>query len=154
MFNNESRYTLRMEITGGSTRYFVSFTDGQGIQRETEVSEPVYTEFLNFVKIERNLRRWYERHMEFSELTDGSLLRRAIHPPQSLEDAVVDKLKSEQLRAVIRSLPEKQRRRFVLHHEYGLTYGHIAKMEGCTKRAVKYSIDLAKEKILKKIKIF
>jgi hypothetical protein len=57
MFDNTNQYTLRTEIHEGITRYYVSFADGQTVHRETEVSRPVYLEFLRFVKTERNLRR-------------------------------------------------------------------------------------------------
>ena len=154
MFNNENPYTLRTEIVEGITRYYVSFTDGQAIHRETEVSRPVYLEFLRFVKIERSLRHWDERHREHSELTDETLLSRALNVPKSLEDTVFDSLRNEQLRLAIQQLPEIQRRRFVLYHEFGLTYEQIAEIEGCTKMAVKFSIDRAKEKVRSELNNF
>ena len=154
MFNNENPYTLRTEIVEGIMHYFVSFTDGQAIHRETEVSRPVYLEFLRFVKIERNLRRWDERYREQSELTDETLYERAFLPPKSLEETVYDSLRDERLRLAIQQLPEIQRRRFVLYHEFGLTYEQIAQMEGCTKMPVKRSIDRAEEKIREAIKFF
>jgi len=154
MLNNENPYTLRTEIVEGITHYYVSFTDGQAIHRETEVSRPVYLEFLRFVEIERSLRHWDERHREYSELTDERLNRRAQNPPKSLEETVFDSQRDEQLRLAIQKLPEIQRRRFVLYHEFGLTYEQIAKMEGCTKMPVKRSIDRAEQKIREQIKFF
>jgi RNA polymerase sigma-70 factor (ECF subfamily) len=152
MFDNVNPYTLRTEVFEGMTRYFISFTDGQAILRETEVSRPVYLEFLRFVKTERNLRRWDERHTEQSDLTDESLYDRALHKPKSVEDAAFDSLRSEKLRLVIQDLPEIQRRRFVLYHEFGLTYEQIAKMEGRRKSTVCESVLRAEEKIREKIK--
>jgi len=152
MFNNENPYTLRTEIVEGITHYYVSFTDGQAIHRETEVSRPVYLEFLRFVKIERSLRHWDERHREHSELTDETLHSRAQNPPKSLEETVFDSLRNENLRLAIQQLPEIQRRRFVLHHEFGLTYEQIAQMEGCSSRAIEYSVSIAKAKIIKSFK--
>ena len=154
MLNNENPYTLRTEIVEGITHYYVSFTDGQAIHRETEVSRPVYLEFLRFVEIERSLRHWDERHREYSELTEETLNRRAQNPPKSLEETVFDSQRDEQLRLAIQKLPEIQRRRFVLYHEFGLTYKQIAKMEGCTKMPVKRSIDRAEQKIREQIKFF
>ena len=147
MFDNTNPYALRTEIVEGITRYFVTFTDGQAVQRETEVSRPVYIEFLRFVRIERNLRRWDERHTEQSSLTDETLYERAIHQPKSLEETVFDSLRNERLRQAIQQLPEIQRRRFVLHHEFGLTYEQIAEMEGCTFQAVAKTIAVAETNI-------
>ena len=147
MFDNINSYTLRTEVAEGMTRYFVSFKDGQATLRETEVSRPVYLEFLRFVKAERNLRRWDERHTEQSDLTDESLYERALHKPKSIEEAAFDSLRNEKLRQVIQELPELQRRRFVLHHEFGLTYEQIAEMEGCSKVSVFRSVSRAENKI-------
>ena len=147
-------YTPRVEINGGATRYYISFSDGQGIRRETEVTRPVYLEFLRFARAERNLRRWDERHVEQSGLTEEALHERALQKPQSLEEAAADRMRDEYLALVIRQLPETQRRRFILYYEIGLTYGQIAEREGCTKMAVKYTVDKAKEAIIKKLREF
>jgi RNA polymerase sigma-70 factor (ECF subfamily) len=154
MFDNTNPYTLRTEIIEGITHYYVSFKDGQAVLRETEVSRPVYLEFCRFVKQERNLRRWDERHTEYSELTEETLVRRAMNPPKGVEETVFDNERNEHLRQAVAELSETQRRRFVLYHEFGLTYEQIAEMEGCTKMPVKRSIDRAEEKIREKLKNF
>ena len=147
MFDNTNAYTLRTLAAGGITRYFVSFVDGQALSHETEVSRPVYLEFLHFIRTERNLRRWDERHTEQSVLSDEMLFHRALNPPNSVEDAVFKNLQYEQMQLALQQLPETQRRRLVLHHDSSLTYEQIAEMEGCTKMAVKYTIDKAESKI-------
>ena len=154
MFDNTNPYALRTEIVGGITHYYISFSDGEGIHRETEVSRPVYLEFLRFIKIERNLRRWDERHTEQSELTDEMLYARALNPAKSTEESAFDSMLNEQIRLVIQGLPEIQRRRFVLHHEFGLTYEQIAEIEGCKKQSICESIIRAEEKIKIILKIF
>ena len=126
--------------------------DGQCIPRETEVTRPVYLEFYRFVKHERNLRRSDERHTEQSELTDETLYNRALRPPKSIEETVFDSLRNELLQQIIAELPEIQRRRFVLHHEFGLTYEQIAEMEGCKRQPVTRSVERAKQKIREAIK--
>ncbi|MDR0812683.1 MAG: sigma-70 family RNA polymerase sigma factor [Oscillospiraceae bacterium] len=154
MFDNTNLYTLRTEVAEGIMHYYVSFTDGQAIHRETEVSRPVYLEFCRFVKQERNLRRWDERHTEQSDLTDETLYNRALRPQKSVEETVYDSLRDERLRQVIADLPEIQRRRFVLYHEFGLTYEQIAEMEGCTRQAVTHSVERAETKIREVMKNF
>ncbi|GHV32669.1 hypothetical protein FACS18949_04320 [Clostridia bacterium] len=154
MFDNTNLYTLRTEIVEGIMHYHVSFTDGQAVHRETEVSRPVYLEFCRFVKQERNLRRWDERHTEQSDLTDETLYNRAATPPKSVEETVFDSERNERLRQAIAELPEIQRRRFVLYHEFGLTYEQIAKMEGCSKVSAFRSVNRAEEKIRELMKNF
>jgi len=154
MFDNTSPYTLRTENTEGITRYYISFTDGQAIRQNIEVSHAVYLEFQQFIKTERNLRRSDERHEEYSELSDEALHTRAMDKPQSAEDAVFDSLQNEFLWRAIQSLPEMQRRRFILHHEFGLTYKQIALVEGCTRQAITLSVENAVAKIRAEIKKF
>ena len=140
MFDNPNPYFLRIEAIGGITHYFVSFVDGQALSHETEVSRPVYLEFLRFVKAERRLRRWDERHIEQSDLTDETIYRRALLPSKSAEEAAFDSMRNKDLRLAIQLLPEPQRRRFVLYHEFGFTYQQIADMEGCSFQAVAKAI--------------
>ncbi|MDR1184195.1 MAG: sigma-70 family RNA polymerase sigma factor [Coriobacteriales bacterium] len=154
VFDNTNPYTLRTECAEGITHYYISFTDGQANHRETEVSRPVYLEFCRFVKQERNLRRWDERHTEYSELTEETLMRRSLRPPKGVEEAVFDGQRDKRLRQAIEELPELQRRRFVLYHEFGLTYGQIAQMEGCSKMSAKRAVDRAEEKIREELKNF
>lgn len=149
MFDNSCIYTLRTEDVEGMMRYYVSFADGQATPHEVEVSRPVYLEFLSFVKIECSLGHWNERHREHSELTDETLHRRALRPPKSVEDTTLDSLRSEQLRLAVESLAAIQRRRFVLYHEFGLTYEQIAKMEGCTFQAVAKTVKSAEATVKK-----
>ena len=152
MINNKNAYTLRTETAGSATRYYISFVDGQSTRHETEVSHPVYLEFLRFARAERNLRRSDERHREQSDLSHETLFQRAFFHAQSIEETVEANLLREQVRLAIRDLPEAQRRRFILHHEYGLTYEQIAGTEGCSKMAVKYTIDKAEDAVRKKTK--
>ena len=152
MFHDNDQYTLHKEIVGGFTHYYIGYTDEQGIFQESQVTRNVFAAYLRFGKNERNLRRWDERHKEKSDLIETTLHKRAFCLPQSMENQVIDAERNERLWQTIAELPEIQQRRFILYHKYGLTYEQIAEQEGCTKRAVKFSVDLAKEKILRKLK--
>jgi len=154
MFDHTNPYILRTEMIEDNTRYFVSFIDGEGVHRESEVSQPVYLEFLNFVKTERNLRRSDERHYDMSGIDCDTILRKMLHPPPSLEDTVFGSLMNYEIRQTIEDLPETQKRRFVLYHEYGLTYEQIADMEGCKRQPVTRSVEIAEDKIRKVVRKF
>ena len=154
MFKCDNPYLLRTEIVGGITKYYIAFTDGQGAPRETEVSRPVYLEFCRFIKVERNLLRADERHHEFSELNEATLYQRTISPGRSIEEIAFDSLRNKYLWQAIQALQEIQRRRFILHHEFGLTYEKIAKMEGCTRQSATRSVKREEAKIREKMKIF
>jgi len=51
-------------------------------------------------------------------------------------------------------LPATQRRRFILYHEFGLTYEQIAEMEGCSKVSAFRSVSRAEEKIKDELRNF
>jgi RNA polymerase sigma-70 factor (ECF subfamily) len=154
MFDNTNPYVLRTEIRKGITRYYVSFRDGQATLREIEVSREVYLVIDECRKHEKRQKNFFDRYIEHSELMDETLSRRAHTLPMSVEEELDRKEEADALRAAIGGLPEIQRRRFVLYHEAHLTYEQIAEVEGCTKRAVKFSVDIAEEKIREKLKNF
>ena len=83
-------YTLREESTESSTRYFISFKDGQGKSHELEVSEQFFMEFRQMERRNRNLLQWDERHREFNEVWDETLYRRALRVPKSLDERMID----------------------------------------------------------------
>ncbi len=53
--------------------------------------------------------------------------------------------------SAIAELPDTQRRRVFLYYFEGYTYEQIAQMVGCTKQAVKSSIDHALKKLEEKL---
>ena len=63
-------------------------------------------------------------------------------------------MECELLHKAISKLPEVQKRRLLLYFFGDMTYEQIAKMEGCTKRAVKFSVDIAIEKLKKNFIFF
>jgi RNA polymerase sigma-70 factor (ECF subfamily) len=153
MFDNTNHYALRTEVAEGIMRYFVSFKDGQAVRREIEVSEAVYLTFCQFVKTERNLRRWDERHTEYSELTEETLNDRARFTPKGVEETAIETERNEALYRAITELPEIQRRRFLLYCEHGMTYAAIGRLEGCSATSVKDSVDRARAKIIRKLEV-
>ena len=87
------------------------------------------------------------RYHEHSELTEGTLNQRALIQPESMEDGVGRRIIYDQLHTAIGKLPDIQRRRVLLYYFGGFAYERIAEMEGCTKMAVKFSIDIAIKKL-------
>jgi len=154
MFDNTNHYESRTGVCDGATRYYVSFMCGQGVRHEVEVSRPVHLELMRFRRAERNLRRWDERHMEQSVLTEAAVHDRASRLPAGIDEAVFDRMRNGRLRSAIKELPAIQRRRFILYHWFGLTYGRIARMEGRSNMSVCESVRRAEEKIRKKLKKF
>lgn len=140
-------YTLREEITEDSTKYFISFKDGQGAYHELEVSHAFYMEFRRLELNNRKIQNWDQRHREFNEVWNETLNRRALRLPKSIDELILDAERDEILYKTIRTLPETQKRRFLLHYEYGYTYPMIGRLEQCSARAAQQSAILARNKV-------
>lgn len=123
--------------------YFISFSDGQGVYYREQVDEKLYTVFNQYELEDISHLNVVSRHYEHSDLTEETLNQRAAVAPESLEDQVYRKLLYQKLHKAILTLPEIQRRRLLLYYFDGYTFEQIAEMEGCTKRAVKFSVDIA-----------
>ena len=62
---------------------------------------------------------------------------------------IIDDKTLDVSQGIISKLPETQRRRLLLYFFGELSYEQIAKLEGCTKMAVKGSVDIALKKLKK-----
>ena len=143
-------YTL--EITEG--HYYLSFKDGCGKLQNVEINEVLYRAFDSFELEDISHLNRVSRHIEHSELTEATLNDRAFYKSEQLEDIVSNGIEYEQLHRAVSELPEVQRRRLLLYYFGELTYEQIAKLEGCTKRAVKFSVDIAVGKLKKIFHVF
>ena len=140
-------YVRRFERKRGHWEYVVSVAVKKGDTRDVVVSEAIYHLLDELEKLERHLSHQDERHSEYSELSDESLYERSFVKEKLVEDAVMDRLLIEQALSIVRTLPLTQAKRFVLRNILGLTFPEIAKLEGCSARAAKDSVDRATEKI-------
>jgi RNA polymerase sigma factor (sigma-70 family) len=135
-------------------RHWLTFSDGQGDRHHFEISAAVFALFDSFELDDLSYLNEMDRHYEQSELTEASLYDRAVHRPATVEESALQSMEYARLHRAIAKLPEIQKRRLILYYFQGLTYEQIAEMEGCTKRAVKFSVDIAVEKLKKFFKNF
>ena len=135
-------------------RHWLTFSNGQDNQHHFEISAAVFALFDSFELDDLSYLNEVVRHYEQSELTEASLYDRAVHRPATVEESALQSMEYAQLHRAISELPEIQKRRLILYYFQGLTYEQIAEMEGCTKRAVKFSVDIAVEKLKKFFKNF
>ena len=135
-------------------RHWLTFSDGQDNRHHFEISAAVFALFDSFELDDLSYLNEVDRHYEQSELTEASLYDRAVHRPATVEESALQSMEYAQLHRAISGLPEIQKRRLILYYFQGLTYERIAEMEGCTKRAVKFSVDIAVEKLKKFFKNF
>ena len=138
------------ELTVENEEYYVAFSDGQGDHHKERINQELYDLFDRFELEDISQLNVIRRYQEHLELTEGALNQRALIQPESMEDGVYRKIIYDQLHTAIGKLPDIQRRRVLLYYFGGFTYERIAEMEGCTKMAVKFSIDIAIKKLRKR----
>ena len=130
-------------------RYYLTFVDSTGTKQCMEIDKALFDVFDRFELDDISFMNEVDRHYEHSEQTEQSLNRRAAQPQKSVEEDVFQRTEVETLRQAIAKLPEKQRSRLVLYYFGDFTYEQIAGMEGCSKRAVKFSVDIALKNLKK-----
>lgn len=142
--DKDNPYTI---YTAENGQMYVSFKDGQGAFHHLEIDKPLYLLFDQFELEDKSYLNYFDRYIEHSELTEASLHKRAVSQPESVEEIVCCKICNERLYHAIVALPEKQRRRLVLHYFYNLTYDQIAELEKCSAHSVFVSVKRAEDKI-------
>lgn len=123
--------------------FYLFFKDGSGMKRWMEIDKTLFNAFNEFELDDLSFFNEVDRHYEQSEVTEATLNKRAMKPQEPIEETVFQRIEVDKLHQAIAKLPEKQRRRLVLYYFGEFTYEQIAEMEGCTKRAVKFSVDIA-----------
>ena len=136
-------YTLSVE----NNTYYISFTDGQGIFHKQEITLDLYSVFDKFELDDISRINEASRHLSEMGMSEESLCHLIADPSESMEDRVYRRIMYHKLHKAIDQLPDIQRRRIRLYYFEGLTYEQIAQMEGCSKRAVKFSVDIALKKL-------
>lgn len=132
--------------------YIVIFKDVKGHLQKVEVSREVYQAFDRFELDDIKELNEYDRHIEHSEVFENNLTERAMDKPMLVDEVVENQIINEELKEAIQNLPEIQRNRLKKYYFDDMSYEEIAREEHCTKRAVKFSVDIALEKISKKFK--
>lgn len=148
--SKDNPYTL--EYIEDKNIYKVSFKDNKGNLNVVEISVDIYKAMDKFELEDISQMHQFERHIEHSELFEGTLNERAVDKPLALEDIVENTIINEELRKAIDSLSEIQKRRIKLYYFDGLTQQEIANREGTSLRAVQYTLNSAINELKKILK--
>ena len=138
-------YTAGINTT--HPHFYLLFKDSGGVKCWMEIDKALFDAFNEFELDDLSFFNEVDRHYEKSEVTEATLNRRALNPPESVEKTVSQRMEVDKLHQAIARLPEKQRRRLVLYYFGEFTYEQIADMEGCTISPVKRSIEKAIENL-------
>lgn len=138
-------YEKRTVVFDGEMHYLIQIA-GFGAMGEIEVSKELCDELdelqREYWRTERRESRhsWHIEDMRESDLPNEKLV-------PTPEDLMMQKARDAALRAALLELPEVQRRRFVLHHLEDVPVKALARMEGCSDRAIKYSLAIARRNL-------
>lgn len=143
-------YTIySVGINTEDPHYYVSFVDIDDRRINVEVSKDVFDAFEQFELEDLSYSNEVTNHYEHSDLLESTLNRRSNEASISLEDAILEKMKIEELHRAISSLTIKQKRRVYLYFFEGLSYQKIAKKEGIRIQSINDSIVQSLKKIKK-----
>ena len=126
-----------------SNIYLIKFKDSNNKNQEIEVSEEVYKVFDEYELKDISQMNEYDNHIEHFDLSENMLYKRINYKIKSLEEVVETHIIHDELKKCILKLPLIQRKRIKMYFFDNLNYQEIADIEGCTKRAIKFSIDIA-----------
>ncbi len=138
--HRDNPYTINYH----ENKYFVEFIDGRGIKCTVEVKKEIYNVFNVFELEDKSAMNKYERHIEHINNNVDNKENRS-----NLEEEVVKKIVKEELEKAIDLLPIIQKERIKMYYFENMTLKEIAKIDGCTPRAVKFSIDIGLKKLKK-----
>lgn len=143
-------YTLGYDET--KKVYTVTFKNVNNNLQTVEINELLYKEFNKFELQDLSEMNEYDNHIEHSELYENTLYKKSFIKEKSIEEIVEYKMTIEQLKKIVGELSIIQRSRVIRYFIENKTYEEIAREDGCTKRAIKFSVDIAISKLLKKFK--
>ena len=145
----DNPYTL--ESVEKEELYFIRFRDDKEEHLVT-VSKEVFDVFDESEKQDNNMMVRNSRYIHKYELSDEALSNKMLNNQTSIEDKLISDFEIEELYEAINELSDIQKRRIRKYFFENKTFEEIAKEENCTKRAVKFTVDIALEKISKKFK--
>ena len=148
--SKDNPYTLGYDEENQT--YTVEFVDNKHVIHKVEISDKVYEAFNKFELEDISQIHKYRKHIEHNEIFDNKLEERMLIKPISIEEKVESKILIEEIKTAINSLPDIQKRRLKKYYFEDMSLEQIANEENCSKVAVKYSIDIALQKISKKFK--
>lgn len=141
--SKDNPYTL----VSKNNHYYVIFSDVNNKKNIVEVSEKVFYTFDKFELEDKKELNEYDRHIEHSEIYDETLIKRTSLLEKSVEDVVVEKCTFNDLVNAINTLPTAIKRRMILFYFDELSTSDIAKIENCSDRMIRKSLERGRELI-------
>lgn len=130
--------------------YYVRFRDSNRVLQEVELSKGQFATFLKSAAQAKKEKNEFDRHIEQSVQTEGSLQSRRLDHDESLEDYIIRNNEIERLKESYQFLSEVQRRRIFKYFYGEQSFEQIAEAEKVHHSSVEDSVYTALE-VLKNI---
>lgn len=141
-------YNYGVSTDCGEPTYWVKVKVGNDSEVKTIIEHKVYEEIVSLQREYWRQEKKESRHTWHYELmSEGDLLK--IHRSKDPEQLLVESYEKTVIANAVFRIPEIQRRRFLMHYLNGFTLDQIAEAEGCSNRAISYSLTLAKRNLQK-----
>lgn len=148
----------KLNFKDGDNVYTISFKDVKNEYHEVIISEDLFKEFNNFELEDISQLHKVDKYIDLRLLdnTENTDIYLYYNTKLSVKESVLEKVENnilqENLKKAINELPEIQKRRLRKYYFENMTFEEIAREENCSKRAIKFSVDIAIEKISQKLK--
>lgn len=139
-------YNRRIVFDDASTTYLVTIREPGKNPVEIEVPKELFDEMEELQREHWRLERRESRHSVHLDAIPDRYIphERYVKNP---EEILVEQIEATEIRSALHQIPVLQQRRFLLRHLIGLTVKQIAEIEGCTVRAVEYSLVVARNNL-------
>ena len=145
--SKENPYRLLRESETG--KCYVQFRDIHGVLQTVEVEKAVYDAFERFELDDLSALNEADRHGARESLEEAEARTAGGRTHEEPEALWLRRESAAALDALLRKLPDRQRRRLLLHDQIGLPYREIARIEGCSLQAAARSVQAARKRMRK-----
>lgn len=146
--------TYTLEYLENENKYYISFKDSVENECKIEISREIFEEYMKSKKSYIKIKNETDRHIEQSDQTEISLYKKSIMSKISVEDTVIQKLTSSELRKVVKGISEPHNHRVEMYFFGEMSIQEIAIKEDKNERTIRYSISKGIDEISKKLRNF
>lgn len=139
-------YDKRIDSDLPDAKYLISIIQAGGHCVEVEVPKHIYDELDDLQREYWRQEKRESRHTRHIEMMHEYDLPHESYSKDP-EQLLIEQVESLEIQHALHCIPLVQQRRFLLRHLIGLSIKQIAWIEGCTERAVNYSLIRARNNL-------
>ena len=138
-----------LEYIENENKYYISFVDSAKAACKIEIDKEIFEIYMQSKKAYIKIKNETSRHFEHTSITENDIYKRATKYDEDLEELILRNISYAELCEAMNELSDMLRRRVLLYYQYDFSLSQIAKIENCSKAAIKYSLDTALKKMKK-----